>query len=103
MEGLGNDPNTEELIVLTMDEEEKKKTCSFMLHPKVEMRHKSHLWTTAKLQWQLLKRVPRQMNIKPTQEMIFLIGRTKILRLLLFQDLSGEYVPIFGLICKVRL
>ena len=97
MEGLGNDPNTEELIVLTMDEEEKKKTCSFMLHPKVEMRHKSHFGPLS-LQWQLLQRDPRQMNMKPTQEMTFLIGRTKILRLLPFQDLGGQYVLIFGLI-----
>ena len=27
----------------------------------------------------------------------------KILRLLPFQDLGGQYLPIFGLICKVRL
>ena len=39
----------------------------------------------------------------PTQEMTFLIVRTKILCLLPFQDLGGQYVPIFGLICKVRL
>ena len=57
----------------------------------------------AKLQWQLLKRDPRQMNMNPTQEMTFLIGRTKILRLLPFQDLGGQYVPIFDLICKVCL
>ena len=31
---------------------------SLMLNAKVEMRHKSHLWTTVKLQWQLLKRDP---------------------------------------------
>ena len=74
-----------------------------MLRAKVEMRHKSHLWTTVKLHWQLLKRDPRQMNTKPTQEMTFLIGRTKILRLLPFQDLGGQYVPIFGLISKVGL
>ena len=74
-----------------------------MPHAKVEMRHKSHLWTTVKLQWQLLKRDPRQMNMKPTQEVTFLIGKTKILRLLPFQDLGGQYVPIFGLISKVRL
>ena len=49
---------------------------------------------------------PRQMNMKPTQdsqEMTFLKGKTNILRLLPFQDLGGQYVPIFGLICKVRL
>ena len=74
-----------------------------MIHAKVELRHKSHLWTTVKLQWQLLKRDPRQVNTKPTREITFLIGRTKILRLLPFQDLGGQYVPIFGLICKVRL
>ena len=50
----------------------------------------SHLWTTVKLQWQLLKRDPRQMNMKPTEEMSFLIGRTKILRQLRFQDLGGQ-------------
>ena len=43
------------------------------------------------------------MNMKPTQEMTFLIGRTKILALLPFQDLGGQYVPIFGLISKVHL
>ena len=40
------------------------------------------------LQWELLKRDSRQMNMKPTQEMTFLIGRTNILRLLQFQDLG---------------
>lgn len=103
MEGLGNDLNTREPIVFTMDEEEKEVTYSFILHPKVQMRYKSRLWTTVLLQWQLMERDPRQMNMKPTQEMTFLIGRTKILALLLFQDLGGQYVHIFGLICKVRL
>ena len=74
-----------------------------MQNAKVEMRHKSHLWTTVKLQWQLLKSDPRQMNMKPTQEVTFLIGKTKILRLLPFQDLDGQHVPILGLITKVRL
>ena len=74
-----------------------------MLHPKVEVRLKSHSWMTVQLQWQLLKHDPRQMNMKPTQEMTFLIVRKKILRLLPFQDLGGQYVPIFGLISKVRL
>ena len=46
---------------------------------------------------------PHQMNMKPTQEVTFLIGKTKILRLLPFQDLGGQYVSIFGLISKVRL
>ena len=44
VEGLGNEVNTEEPIDFTVDE--KKKTYSFMLHLKVEMPHKSHLWTT---------------------------------------------------------
>ena len=50
-----------------------------------------------------MDRDPRQMNMKPTQEMTSLIRSAKILRLLPFQDLGGQYVPIFGLICKVRL
>jgi len=45
MEGLGNDLNTGEPRVLPKMKK-KKKTYSFMLHPMVEMRHKSHLWTT---------------------------------------------------------
>ena len=38
-----------------------------------------------------------------TQEMTFLIGGTKILSLLPFQDVGGQRVPIFSLICKARL
>ena len=48
------------------------------------------LWTTVQLEWQLLKRDLRQMNMKPTQKMTFMIGRTKILRSQ-FQDLGGQY------------
>ena len=48
-------------------------------------------------------RPPPDEYMKPTQEMTFVIRRTKILRLLPFQNLGGQYVPIFGLICKVRL
>ena len=43
-----------------------------------------------------------QMNMKPTQGMTFLTGRTKTLPPLPFQDLGGQYVAIFGLICNVR-
>jgi len=45
MEGPGNDLNTDEPMVFT-SKKKKKKTYSFMLHPKVEMCHKSHLWET---------------------------------------------------------
>ena len=105
MEGLGNDLNTEKPIVFTIVEEEKKKsdlfvraTCEGGDAPQITFVNDCQV-----ARWQLLKRGPRQMNMKPTQEMTFLIGRTKILPLLKFQELGSQYVPIFGLTCKVRL
>ena len=62
-----------------------------------------YFWTIVKLQWQLLKRNLRQMGMKLTRKMTFLIGRAKISRLLQFQDLGGQYAPISARICEVRL
>ena len=105
MEGLGNDLNTEEPIDFTMDEKEKEE--DLFVHATSEDGDAPQVTflddCLVAQQWQLLKRDRRQMNMNPTQEMTFLIGRTKILHLLPFQDLGGQYVPIFDLICKVCL
>ena len=105
MEGLGNALCTEEPRVFTMHEEEKEE--DIFVHGTSEGGNAPQVTSVedclVAVQWQLLKRDPRKMNMKPTQEMAFLIERTKILHLLPFQDLGCQYVPIFGLICKVRL
>ena len=101
MEGLGNDLNTVEPIDFTVDEEEKEE--DLFVHATSEGGDASQVTFVddCLVAVAVTEARSRQMNMNPTQEMTFLIGRTKILRLLPFQDLGGQYVPIFDLICKV--
>jgi len=102
IEGLGNDLNTEEAIVFTMGEGEKE---DLFVHATSDG---GDVPPVTILDYCLVAVIVGEARPPPDEYETdsgydFPCRRTKILCLLPFQDLGGQYVPSFGLICKVRL